>query len=238
MRAARGDVQRMVVVDEGVMTHVFHAYATYRVPFKRGATVLVNKIPEQPSLSGSAPPSQQAPAEAQAGDVDPPSGVPQPPVARRNSNFPILLPQTHQEVLAEANALFARITSRSENPAENTPGSTSQTFEHVLLTPRLLNAYLSVQYSHASFDEGSRLYNEVFGAHGVARNAWSYVEALERAARADRWSRKQALEFARGVWEEWRGVETAWRRGAEGAPGLSARLVERAYVAMIRVLSL
>ena len=92
MRAARGDVQRMVVVDEGVMTHVFHAYATYRVPFKRGATVLVNKIPEQPGPSGSAPYSQETSAETQAGEVNQYSDVTQQNVASRNSKFPIPLP--------------------------------------------------------------------------------------------------------------------------------------------------
>ena len=39
MRAARGDhVRDAVVVDEEIMTHVFHAYATYKVPFVRGST--------------------------------------------------------------------------------------------------------------------------------------------------------------------------------------------------------
>ena len=47
MRAARGDVRDAVVVDEEIMTHVFHAYATYKVPFVRGSTVLLDKA--QPS---------------------------------------------------------------------------------------------------------------------------------------------------------------------------------------------
>ena len=80
-----------------------------------------------------------------------------------------------------------------------------QAFENVKLSQRLLNAYLSVHYAHARFDEGVQLYRVLFSELGVDKNAWTYVEALERCGRAQRgFERKDALQFAREVWTlEW-----------------------------------
>ena len=112
-------------------------------------------------------------------------------------------------------------------------------FQHVRLTPRLLNAYLSVHYAHALFDDCAQLYGTLFAELGVQKNAWTFVEALERAGRAKRDDRKLALKFAREAWAEWQPVEEAWwRKEGRNDARIDARLVERAYVAMIRVLSL
>ena len=114
-----------------------------------------------------------------------------------------------------------------------------QAFSRVELTSRLLNAFLSVHYAHALFGECTHLYRTLFAEHKVEKNAWTPVEALERAARAKRGpERGDSMKFAREVWAEWQPLEEAWwRREGRNQARLDARLVERAYVAMIRVLS-
>ena len=43
MHAACGNIADAVVVDEEIMAHVFHAYASYQVPLICSATLLVNR---------------------------------------------------------------------------------------------------------------------------------------------------------------------------------------------------
>ena len=233
MRAARGDVRDAVVVDEEIMTHVFHAYATYKVPFVRGSTVLLDKAqPSDPSAS----------SEASTTPQDPPSDAPPNhagvPATSPNPKFSSLLPQSAPDVIAEVSALFHRITSASASSESASSAVSPEAFRHVQLTPRLLNAYLSVYYAHAPFTAGSALHATLFDELSVPVNAWTHVEALERATRTHRRARAEAVTFARRVWAQWKAAEGAWRSREEGALELSARLIERAYVAMIRTLSL
>lgn len=114
-------------------------------------------------------------------------------------------------------------------------------YENARLTSRLVNAYDSVHYSHAIFNDAVNLYRTLFAQPGMQRNvaSQSYVEALERCT----WARggperKQALQFAREVWEEPLPVEMVWRRGLELPEGVSARMVKCAHTAMIRIFSL
>ncbi|RPD77124.1 hypothetical protein L226DRAFT_360122 [Lentinus tigrinus ALCF2SS1-7] len=243
LRAARGDVQDAVVVDEKIMTHVFHAYAAYKPPFNRANTVLVDSdaSANQPAATSA---SQEDVPQSDSPSTSTEQAAPQVPVAL-TSHFTSLLPQSHPEVVGEARALFARILndaapalSSSLHSAELADSSMPHAFQHVTLSPRLLNAFLSIHYTHALFDEGAQLYRTIFTELGVDKNAWTYVEALEQAAYARKGERKQALKFAREVWEEFCGAEEKWRRREETAIKLDARLIERAYVAMIRVLSL
>ncbi len=257
MQAARGDLSEPVMVDDCIMTHVFHAYAAYKPAFNRSATVLIdnpstnptnppNNPPEVATSSGG--PGQDTPPDGPsssvqseaASDAESRARVPEAP---RKPQFTRLLPQSNPEVLGETRALFARIlkdtSSSARATASSQEGSMPPAFENVRLTPRLVNAYVSVHYSHATFDDAVHLYRTLFAQLDMHKNAWSYVEALERCTRARRGiERKQALQFAREVWEEWLPVETAWRRGLEHPEGVSARMVERAHTAMIRVFSL
>ena len=242
-----------IVVDEQIMTHVFHAYAAYKPPFNRAATVLVdeNAPPTshgaQPTSTASQDPATEV-ADASVSQQGGPSDRSQLPFVPEVPQFTALLPQSHPEVLAETRVLFARILN-DISPSVHRGGlddpsggneSMPHAFQQVRLTPRLLNAYLSVHYAHGLFDESAQLYQTLFEDLGVEKNAWSYVEALEYSGRSKRDARMRALAFARQVWEEWSPVEEAWRRGkqAENAAGITARLVERAYAAMIRILSL
>ena len=244
LRAARGDVRDAVVVDEKIMTHVFHAYAAYKPPFNRAATVLVDPGSSSAEQSTSASTSQDSPQSSSPSVASTEQAAPEVPVATV-PQFTSLLPQSHPEVVGEARVLFARILNdaapalrSSLHNSDLADSSMPHAFQNVTLSARLLNAFLSVHYTHALFDEGAQLYRTIFSELGVEKNPWTYVEALERSAFARRGERKQALKFAREVWGEWCLIEEKWRMREETAIRLEARLIERAYAAMIRVLSL
>ncbi|KAI0632976.1 hypothetical protein C8Q77DRAFT_860489 [Trametes polyzona] len=255
LQAARGDLPSPVQVDDRIMVHVFHAYTAYKPPFKRSATLVVGDTPNAPSSSSSETAETTAPnrhessgevspsLEAQeAADADSQPRVPQAP---RASHFTTLLPQSNAEVLGEVQALFSRILNDASpshtapSPSAGADSTMPPAFENVRLTTPLLNAYLSAHYMHASFDDAVELYRTLFSKLGVEKNTWTYVDALERCGRARRGpERKFALQFAREVWQEWQPLEDAWRRGLPHPEGMDARMVERAYTAMIRILSL
>ncbi|KAH7907256.1 hypothetical protein BJ138DRAFT_1014830 [Hygrophoropsis aurantiaca] len=248
-------------IDEEVMMHVFHAYAAYKPPFKRAATKLVDSPESQ--MEHASEIVHEAQEVRNAGLVEE-AGHPQtgPETLSAGSNplledksdietdeeissFSHIPPQTHADVIAEAQVLFARIISDSHSPPlslDTLPSLHSTTptsmlhrkFSHVRITPRLLNAYLSIHYAHTSIDASADLWRKVFSACGVEKNVRSYVEALERCAIARRGSgeREAARRWAEEVWKAWEGVEQAgWTK-----PG--ARMVERANIAMLRVYTL
>ncbi|KIP02535.1 hypothetical protein PHLGIDRAFT_95901 [Phlebiopsis gigantea 11061_1 CR5-6] len=223
-------------IEEAAMMHVFHAYAAYKPPFKRGMAIV--KEAAAPAAE-TAPQDSARDADDQPGEVVTPDG---------DAAFARLPPQSHAEVLYEARALFARILAdvapATAGPSvlfSTPPATRSGLFTHVQLTPRLLNAYLSVHYAHAPLEDARALFGALHGELGVSRGARAHVEALERCARAEKGERGLALRFAEEAWADWQPVEARWRankREAEEVDGTDARLVERAYVALIRIHSL
>ena len=59
-------------------------------------------------------------------------------------------------------------------------------YQHVTLTTRLLNSYLSVFYRHQSSEESHNMFCKLYDELGVERSARTYVEALERCGHAGR----------------------------------------------------
>ncbi|KAK7688680.1 hypothetical protein QCA50_008218 [Cerrena zonata] len=212
VQASLEDPEGDMFVDEEVMMHVFNAYAAYRPPFKRSQTLVKEELPE----------------------VDEQSAAPGPVI--ENANDPVttqLPPQTRAAVVSEVESLMARIL------ADNKADSQDLRFKNVHLNPRLLNAYLSVLYVHASFDTWSERYRTIFPEQDVPRSPSTYILALERCARTPKsLERKLALQFAEEVWKEWEAIEASWWSRAAGSVSLSARQVEKANAAMIRMLSI
>ena len=209
-------------IHEEAMLHVLHAYAAYRTPFHRS---LAPKVPESSqgvptSEAESAKPADELAEEAV--DI----------VAEPDHAFSRLPPQSHAEVVHEAKALFTRLLEDHRSRAAN------GIFAHVELTPRLLNAYLSVYYAHAPFETWRELFKTLHSEAGVPRNARSYVEALERCAIAKKSERAVALQLAQEVFPQWQALEASWRAGGLQDVVTHARLIERASAAMIRVYSL
>ncbi|KAG5728259.1 hypothetical protein E4T56_gene19087 [Termitomyces sp. T112] len=220
-------------VNEEVMMHVFHTYASYRPPFNR-------------NLVKSADPTQADNAPTTSTEVSPDGSQspPQPTSVVSNeseSAFTHIPPQSGTEVIHEVRILFDRILYESglKNLSDPTDGGAlpvEQKFKHVKLSSRLVNSYIAVHYRHAPFDDSRDLYRRVFTECQVPRTGRTYVEALERCAIARRGhERTMVLDFADEVWAEWQKLEDA---GHENGRLLSGRIIERAHIAMIRVLAL
>jgi len=206
-------------VNEEAMMHVFHAYAAYHPPFKRTFTVLVNDKEESAALPKSSTPTDNE-SETQHSLA----------VEDTEPTFPHIPPQSRSEVISEAKALFNRIlrdsgVGASHLPADD-PVSTPKFFKNVLLTPRLVNSYLSVYYAHAPLRVAHDSFKTLFRDLDVRRNARSYVEALERCGMARRGQeRAVALAFAEDLWAEWQTLEDNFQ---DGERGVDARSIERA----------
>jgi hypothetical protein len=230
VRARRSGLEAQEVadaeVDEEVMMHMFHAYAAYHPPFKRTSTVLVDEEDAvQPGSSISIETGSMLSTESQ--ESLPVEEITQP-------SFSHIPPQSHSEVAREAKALFSRIL-RDTGVCGSQQGEDSapKLFKNVQLTARLVNSYLSVHYAHSPLNVACDLFKTLFSDGDVQRNTRSYVEALERCGIARRGrERAVALVFAENLWVEWQSLEDS------GDHSVDARSIERARVAMIRILTL
>ncbi|KAH9068095.1 hypothetical protein EDB83DRAFT_683485 [Lactarius deliciosus] len=204
-----------VVVDERIMTHVFHAYAAYRPPFRRSMAPLVATDAAVPPTR-SEEPVEESSSSSPVETASPPS-------------FAHLPPQSSAEVLSEAHALFARF-SRSSSPSR-AGEEALPALPDVRVTPRLLNAYLAVVYAHASLETAHDAFRTVFAQEGVEKDAHTLVEALERCARGRGAPSSSVGGFAAEAWREWVVLENS-------SSHVSARHIQRAYAARIRILAL
>lgn len=230
-------------ITEEVMMHVFHAYASYTVPFKRTAAPLVDQKVDSntqrsslldDSVAAAQPVAQTSPAAESVSADQTQAGLPS---ETNIPSFSHLPPQSRSEVIGEARALFTRIMDDAHAAQPSfTPEPTGK-FGHVNLTPRLVNSYLSVHYKHGSLDACRRLFWSVFEDLGVPRNVRSFVEALERCATARRGTeRDDALSFAEELWAQWVLLENGEHQDVQDPA--NARMIERANIAVVRLWTL
>jgi hypothetical protein len=219
-----------IIVDERIMTHVFHAYAAYKPPFKRSMAPLTTQT-EGDATSTPALPTE--PVDSSPDDLNPSVPIETSP----EPSFTHLPPQSRSEVIGEARALFSRIIRSSPDPTCSPSGPSSlPALPDVHVTPRLLAAYLSVFYAHAPLETAHEMFRKVSAEHGLAKDSLALVEALERCANARRGSeRAYVRSFAGDAWQEWTALENA--RKLTHARNY-ARHIQRAYAAQIRVLAL
>jgi hypothetical protein len=155
------------------------------------------------------------------------------------SSFAHIPPQSRGEVIREVKALFQRILDDVPNAPRTTASSLpsqEKKFRNVEITTRLLNAYLSVFYKHAELSVAREMFWRLFEDVGPTRNTRTYLEALDRCANpARKIERDLALSFGEEVWLKWQQLE---EMGRANGSALNPRLVERAHVAMIRVLAM
>ncbi|KAF8824496.1 hypothetical protein HHX47_DHR8000075 [Lentinula edodes] len=227
-----------VEVDEEVMMHVFHAYAAYRPPFKRSLARVVEESGNSSVSSEGDVPSAQTPStnseSVSNASIRTPSSFLKSTHPDAFSAFSHVPPQTSSEVITEVDILFDRILDeRSETKDDDI---LSGKFSSVKPTTRLLNSYLSVYYNHHQSLEAvrSRLGGVFHQMTDVQPDARTYVEALERCAISKKHERGVALRFAEEVFEKWEGMEN--KVGVEAV--VSPRIIERAHVAWIRMLTL
>ncbi|KAG6914336.1 hypothetical protein DXG01_000960 [Tephrocybe rancida] len=230
-----GSSEAQEAVNEEVMMHVFHTYASYRPPFTRNIVKPV-EVTQAETDKVTSTANEVSPADS-------PSSPQQMNIAAHElkSAFSHIPPQSGAEVIHEVQILYDRILYDSgmktlSDPTDGGALPAEQKFMHVVLTPRLLNSYLAVHYKHASFEDARDLYRNVFAECGVPRTGRTYVEALERCAIARRGhERMVVMEFADEVWAQWLAFEEV---GHENGRPLSGRMIEKAHIAMIRALAL
>lgn len=229
-----------VVVDERIMTHVFHSYAAYRPPFRRSMAPLTAQTEGDADADTSI---QASPTESVESSPD--GSIPPVPVEpSAEPSFTHLLPQSRSEVIGEARALFSCISRPSPDPACPPPSGPRSlpALPDVHITPRLLTAYLSVFYAHAPLETAHEMFRTVFAEHGLAKDALVLVEALERCAGARRGPERAYVRrsFAGDAWQEWTALEDARRTLVTRVRNnnANARFIQRAYAARIRVLAL
>ncbi|KAF8621462.1 hypothetical protein AX15_007757 [Amanita polypyramis BW_CC] len=227
-------------INEEVMMHVFHAYAAYNPPFVRSIAPLAKGDTNDLSLDESVQAenvSEESENVLNTSDgVDSGPPVPEDPYPA----FTHIPPQSRQEVVHEVRTLFHRILADAEGQVsrhdwDDTMPS-ERKFQHVTLTTRLINSYLSVFYRHSSLEKSREIFWKVYDKLGVERSARSYVDALERCGRARKGRERQvAYQFARELWAKWETMEQSMQ---DGDRPLNPRLVEKAHTALMRTLAL
>ncbi|KAF8310789.1 hypothetical protein DL93DRAFT_2084170 [Clavulina sp. PMI_390] len=155
-------------------------------------------------------------------------------------------PQTHAEVIQEANTLFERILYDT-SPATHHPAfGSSPAFANVKLTTHLFNSYLSIHYAHSNIEKARAAFEDVFypspellaeRAADIKPNARTYVLALQRCAMTASTithgnQSAASADFATLLWRDWKAS------GIEEDRTLSARTIEKVWGAMIRILTL
>lgn len=207
------------ILDEEIMVCAFQAYSAFRPPFRREGVRKVDKV-EGEEQKETIPAPTDAPLE---GHTELFSGSP-----------PHTIPQSAQEVIFEADALFSRILSKHSR-------SPDPLFVHVPISARILNAYLGVYFSHASLEESLNIFSEVYKLPRIPEpNAYAFVGLLERLARAQKSDRTMALDEAKRAWATW----TKWLGRVETGdidPVLAEatpRAIERVWAAIIKCHSL
>jgi len=214
-----------VKLDDRIMIHVFHAYASYKVPFKREQTLLVKEAETEQDVSEVSVDVQE-PADTDAVEFDP--GVP----------FSSLPPQSQSGVIGEVKNLFDAIVEDNRVVDDfSATDDVPRIFKQVRITAPLLNSYLSVYYSHARFSTSRDLYGSVFQGFGVEKDVYSYVEALEMCTCVNKGTREHALRLAQDIWGDWeRFIDNP--RSPPKSDTILPRLIERAHIALIRIYAL
>ncbi|THU93411.1 hypothetical protein K435DRAFT_725478 [Dendrothele bispora CBS 962.96] len=217
---------RDVDVDEEAMLNVFHAYATYKPPFKRGLTRVVQE--EEVNISGASETDPAIDMEQSSSEKD--LTVP------TNRTFSHIPPQSSTEVLHEVDTLFYRILEDTgklpPSPDSDAVFPSEISFENVQPTTRLVNSYMSVHYKHGSFESSKNLFFKAFEEAGVERDARTYLEGMQNCAMSKKNEREVALKFADELYAGWTKIEE------KNKGKLSARTVERLHVAYIKTLAL
>ncbi|KAJ7270934.1 hypothetical protein C8J57DRAFT_294530 [Mycena rebaudengoi] len=215
-------------VNDQIMVHVFHTYAAYTPPFTRNLA----KIVPAGSQEIDPPPNR---------DLEPSKQIPNGPQSSAASpRFTQVPPQTHNEVIEEVQVLFQRILEDTgKAPRESGTDdlfSGKEKFKNVKLSAKLLDAYLAVHYQHSSLEASAALFWKVFNDVGVVPSAASYLAAIEKCAVSNQGRESSVgLQFAEKLWAEWKTLEDSKR---DSARPLDARMIERAHIAFMRILTL
>jgi hypothetical protein len=244
MQTVDGNTQ--VFVDEEIMMHIFQAYSTYRPPFKREATLIVPEEQAEKMKALSDYPDTPIVSSNEAPETSPGTGGGSTLLTLDSMpSFSHIPPQSHEEVLSEATFLFQRILHDTgvlpippEHQQHHQEGrhyspKLVDKFARVKITSRLVASYISIFFRHAPLEHAERMLWRLFEQLKVPQTARVYVEALEACAYATKGSeREAAVKFAEDLWPKWKELEDA---GEDAKGKISARIIERAYAARLRL---
>lgn len=167
------------------------------------------------------------------------------------------LPQTSQEIMHEAQVLFAHAYNdpliHQTQPDWRTPSNHLPPLRHVRMTPKLVNAYLSVVNLHgSSLSHALDRFRHAFQEAGVKKNGWSFRDILRRLERARPNERQRAAEEAFEVFKEWEAFEKEVERSCAVVErrdgkvlardlrmslGMTERIVESVWGDMIKIMT-
>ncbi|KAG8902107.1 hypothetical protein FRB99_004834 [Tulasnella sp. 403] len=214
-------IHACIPVDEELMAHTFHVYATYRPPFKRSNLVVADSPIPTPSRAVSASSTDS-----------------EGPGSHSVSEFvgePTLVPQTHGDILREADVLLERL------PKVPWADVSYGVFSEVEITPNLLNAYLAVQCNHGPLPKAVDHFNSLYCTFRVKRNSQSYSTILDRLALAKgREARMTARALAEPIWNNFLKLNDkldAQLNANRPDANVSWRRIESIWAKMIHVVS-
>lgn len=229
-------------IDEYILMHIFHAYASYAPPFRREAVLedsTIGSDPLDPPNDDSAFAFSSSPNPKES----PFQNLVQP--CRRRS-YP---PQTHQDIIREAERIWSKIvndqTIASSSSSDVAP-NLAPVFRNVSITSRLIDSFMTIYFAHSPPEIAYKKYNILYKAFAVEKGPRSYLQAIQAYTNGQRFSSeyvRASLDWARNIWEEWRqyeisvdvmqisGVHPEIRRA-------DARIVEKIWIAYIKLLAL
>ncbi|KAG8989172.1 hypothetical protein FRB93_003733 [Tulasnella sp. JGI-2019a] len=229
-------MQARECVDEQLMGHVFHLYATFKPPFARRQVVLQSQ-PTNDATTPSAP-------EPLTQDTEEPESM----AVAEAEDQPALVPQTRSEVLREADVVFQRVINGMELGSWGDPADEHHPdwiFSQVKMTTNLLNAYTAVQCNHGmSLKTAVDTFNTLYVRFQCPTNGQSFTTILERLALPKRGEdRAYAKRAAEGIWKRWIELCDTMEGRVKQAAGqaelnVSARRVEKMWATMIRIITL
>ncbi|KXN85228.1 hypothetical protein AN958_11503 [Leucoagaricus sp. SymC.cos] len=239
------DSNEEIRIDKTIMTHIFQTYALYRPPFKREATVVVSEESDRRANDSSS--TESAASSKEAAEVTSEEFQANVSLTAFDAipSFSHIPPQSHQEVLREATFLFQRILhdigvlpALPEQQGPHFSPSLVGKFSGVTLTRPLLNAYISVFLRHGPLQLAERMFWSIFKQFSVPINARIYVDTLEKCSFAKKDQREVAMRFSEDIWTKWKELEDAGVDSHDSTRALDPRLIERAYIARLRLFSI
>ncbi|KAI6031016.1 hypothetical protein EDC04DRAFT_2538506, partial [Pisolithus marmoratus] len=157
---SEGGNTRTSGVDAKILTHIFHTYASYKPPFSRTATRL---------LDPASHPNATGPSEADASQAEPP---PLPDQLQANSTP--TFPRFHHRRLQTSSLKYKRCsiasskiltltrTCHDEIRARTLDDPLAGRFANIELKPALVNSYLSVFYVYATVERSIEVFRSLF----------------------------------------------------------------------------
>lgn len=185
---------------------VFQAYANHVVPkgTKAGGAPVVLKTVDAPRVQVedfNAPPAHERSTGTNA-IIE--------LLGESSLSFPGPLPQSSEELLAEAKNLMSQCVHPSSLPPlsesltsnDLLPPFDSPVFPSLVPTTFLLNSYLNLLSSHADLDPAAHFFNTAYARLGVAKNRFTFEKMMTRCEVGR--NKTVAMRFATETFKEWR----------------------------------